>query len=136
MSAFVLDASVAADWLLEDEADPIAATALGLLKREGAIVPDLWHFEMRNTLLVAERRGRLASDEVEERVDAIKTLPVSTDEEPNLDAAFALAREYGLSFYDAIYLELATRREVEIATLDAALVRTAVAEGLSVVGYD
>lgn len=42
-----------------------------------------------------------------ERLNALYDLPIRTDTEPDLDIAFALAERHGLSFYDAIYLELA-----------------------------
>ena len=98
-----------------------------------ALVPQLWHLEVRNALLVAERRGRIRADEVEERLRCLLELPVKTDTEPNLETAFALARGRHLSFYDALYLELALRCGGALATLDAALARAAVAEGLSLV---
>ncbi len=88
---------------------------------------------MRNALLVAERRARLGADEVNRRLQALATLPVHTDDEPRLDAALALARTHHLSIYDALYLELAQRHAAAIATLDAALARAAVAEGLALV---
>lgn len=60
-------------------------------------------------------------------------LPIKTDAEPNLVAAFALARRRRLSFYDAVYLELALRCGGALATLDAALARAGIAEGLALV---
>ena len=93
-------------------------------------MPDLWHLETRNTLLVAERRGRLSAGGVKERLDALKSLPIRTDEEPDLQSAFDLARAHELSFYDALYLELAKRESAELATLDGVLGQAAVAEGV------
>lgn len=98
-----------------------------------ALVPQLWHLEVRNALLAAERRGRINVDEVEERLRFLLELPVKTDTEPNLKAVFALARARHLSLYDALYLELAIRCECALATLDAALARAAVAEGIPLV---
>ena len=95
MSAFVLDASVIAAWLLG-----------------------------------AERRGRIGAGEIEERLRFLQELPIRTDAEPDFETAFALARTSYLSFYDALYLELARRCDVALATLDTALARAAVAEGL------
>ncbi len=88
---------------------------------------------MCNALLVAERRDRIAADEVNERLRALAALPIHTDDEPHLDVALALARTHGLSIYDALYLELAQRRTAALATLDAALARAAVAAGLALV---
>ena len=132
MSRIVLDASVASDWLLDDEFDPRASNALTWLRRDGAVVPQLWHYEMRNALLTAERRGRVSKDEIAERLDSLRRLPILTDQEADLQAAFDLAREHSLSFYDALYLELAKRRDVPLATLDAQLTRAAAAERVEV----
>ena len=54
-----------------------------------------------------------------------------------MDIAFTLAERHGLSFYDAIYLELAKRHTAPLATLDKALPRAAAYEGLHLVcGHD
>ena len=130
MSGLVVDASVVVAWLFDDENEPRADRMLERLEEDGALVPQLWHLETRNSLLTAERRGRLSSGEVKERLDALKGLPIRTDEEPDLQSAFDLARAHELSFYDALYLELAKREGAELATLDGALGRAAVAEGV------
>ena len=130
MSGLVVDASVVVAWLFDDENEPRADRMLERLEEDGALVPQLWHLETRNSLLTAERRGRLSSREVKERLDALKGLPIRTDEEPDLQSAFDLARAHELSFYDALYLELAKREGAELATLDGALGRAAVAEGV------
>ena len=132
MSRLVLDASVAASWLLEDEFDPGTEAAIVQLSEEGAVVPPLWHYEVRNTLLVAERRGRLSGSDAVQLLDRLTWLPIETDREADLMVAFNLARDHGLSFYDAMYLELATRSDAPLATLDAKLARAAAAEGLEV----
>ena len=82
-------------------------------------------------LLVAERRGLLSAPNraVDERLNALKGLPIRTDDEPDLQSAFDLARAHNLSFYDALYLELAKRESAELATLDVALGQAAGAEG-------
>ena len=128
MSGLVVDASIVISWLFADEEEPRADMALERLKEDGALAPYLWHLETRNTLLVAERRGRLSAGAVDEMLDALKGLPIRTDEEPDLQSAFNLARSHGLSFYDALYLELAKRESAELATLDGALGQAAVAE--------
>ena len=131
MSGLVVDASVVVAWLFDDEDEPRADRLLGQLVEDGALVPQLWHLETRNSLLTAERRGRLSAEEVKERLDALKGLPIATDEEPDLQSAFELARAHELSLYDALYLELAKREGAELATLAGPLGRAAVAEGVS-----
>lgn len=130
MSGLVVDASVVIAWLFDDEEEPRADLVLERLVEEGALAPYLWHLETRNALLVAERRGRLYAREVIERLDALKGLPIRTDEDPDLQSAFNLARTHNLSIYDALYLELAKRENAELATLDTALGQAAVAEGV------
>ena len=130
MTGLVVDASVVIAWLFDDDEQPRSDRVLKRLEEAGAFVPQLWHLETRNSLLTAERRGRLSASEVNERLDALKVLPIQTDEEPDLQVAFDLARMHGLSFYDAIYVELARRLSAELATLDAALGRAAAAEGI------
>ena len=100
------------------------------LEEDGALAPHLWHLETRNTLLVAERRGRVSAAGIRERLDALRGLPIRTDADPDLQSAFDLARAHELSIYDAMYLELAKRESAELATLDGALGRAAAAEGV------
>ena len=133
MSHFVLDASVAVAWLLSEKTASKAERALLRLEDEEALVPHLWHLELRNGLLVASRRGRLTADDLTERLNALRGLPIRTDTEPDLTIAFALAEKHGLSFYDAVYLELAIRHSAPMATLDRTLARAAEAEGLHLI---
>ena len=132
MSGLVVDASIVVAWLFDDEDESLADRALVRLEEDGATVPQLWHLETRNSLLTAERRGRLSSREVMDRMDALTDLPIRTDEEPDLQSAFDLARAHGLSLYDAMYLELARRESAELVTLDRTLGRAAAAEGVLV----
>ena len=133
MSAFVLDASVAITWLLDDEANPLADAARWRIADGGAFVPQVWHLEVRNALLVAERCRRISADGATARLRSLKELPIYTDVNPDLETAFELARGHHLAIYDAVYLELASRRNEALATLDVALVRAATAEGLPLV---
>ena len=56
-------------------------------------------------------------------------MPSQTDAQANLDAAFDLARLYGLTMYDAMYLELALRHRLPLATLDRQLAQAAADAG-------
>ena len=126
--SFVLDASVAVAWLLDDENEPRAEAPLKRLGAETALVPLVWHVEVRSALLGAERRGRLRPVDVDVRLRQIDGLPVHTDAAPSFEAAFALARTRRLTVYDALYLELALRAGAPLATLDNALAAAARAE--------
>ena len=132
-SVVVVDASLAASWLFDDEGDPRAAATLTALETMPGVVPRLWHYEMRNILLTARRRQRITSEGLKDRLAALVDLPLETDPDPDLNDAMALADEHGLTFYDALYLELAARRSAQLAALDAALLRAARARGLAVI---
>jgi predicted nucleic acid-binding protein len=131
MTVLVVDASVSASWLFDDEDEPLATSALAELENAEGIVPQLWHYEMRNILLVARRRQRISGAGLADRLSALAELPLATDVDPDLDRAMELAERHGLTFYDALYLELALRRDAPLATLDAALQRAAKSEGLA-----
>ena len=130
MTDFVLDASVALAWFLDDEQAPQADNARGRLIRDKAFVPGLWRLEVRNGLIIAERRGRLSATRMNECLEALKWLPIQTDSEVVLEMVISLARMHKLSVYDAVYLELAKRRNAALASLDGALLRAAAKEGV------
>ena len=66
MSGFVLDASVALRWFLDNPLPSYAKRVMQLvIKGQRAVVPALWHLEMSNGLAVAERRSILTSADVE-----------------------------------------------------------------------
>lgn len=123
----MVDPSTVLAWLFDNENQPRADGVLEHLKEDGASIPQLWHLEIQISLLTAERRGRLSSSDVDERLNALKELPIQTDERPELLSTFDLARRYGLSFYDAPYLELAKRQHAELSTLEGALARASAA---------
>lgn len=133
MTPFVLDASVASALLLDENEGTQAEPALARMQSGKALVPLLWHLEVRNSLLSASRRGRLSGAKLAERLEDLQDLPLSTDSDLDLDVAFRLAEKHELSIYDAVYLELAKRHAVPIATLDKSLSRAADRENLSLV---
>ncbi len=130
MTVLVIDSSVAVAWLLEDENEPRAIIALDAVNEEGGFVPAIWHAEVRNAMLTAERSGRVSDDKIANISRIIEELPIDTDSQPDFDAAMDLARKHRLSFYDAVFLELAKRLSAQLATLDRALARAARSEGV------
>ena len=130
--SFVLDASVTMAWILDDEKSPEADAALARLPYGGAIVPYFWHIEIRNALLLAERRNRIVRDVAMQWLDKLAAQPIETDTALDLKAAYNLAQAHQLTFYDAVYLELALRRNAMLATLDRALGRAAGSAGVTV----
>ena len=120
-----------ANWLLDDEREPRAEVAVVRLEDAPGLVPELWHYEIRNVLLVASRRRRMPDKARARHMAAIASLPFETDTSADLASAFALALKHSLSFYDALYLELACRRRGVLATFDGRLRTAAQAEGVA-----
>lgn len=72
-------------------------------------MPQHWRFEVANSLLFAERRGRLLPGRARLRLRSLYDLAIEFDDSSDLETALALAFEHSLTIYDAIYLELALR---------------------------
>ena len=128
MSIFVLDCSVAAAWLFEDEASPETDALLDRLADGPALVPLHWRLELANVLVQAERRRRITPAQVATSVDFVERLPIEVDAETerrSFREVLALARSANLTSYDAAYLELALRKGLDLATQDRALVQAA-----------
>lgn len=134
MSEVILDASITTGWLLEDEQDRLSLAVQAQVHRAGAIVPRHWHFEVANSLLFAERRGRLQPGGAKIQLRSLGDLPVSLDDSPDIELSLDLAASQGLTFYDAVYLELALRTGLPLATLDSDLIRVAPGSGVELFG--
>jgi predicted nucleic acid-binding protein len=132
--AFVLDASIAACWLLPDETHDVATAALDLLAHEPAIAPTIWWYEMRNVLLSCERRRRFGVDRTEAALSVLAGLPITIEPVTDGLGVLELARRHRLSAYDAAYLALARHRRFALATLDGALATAAQAEQVTLIG--
>jgi predicted nucleic acid-binding protein len=131
---FVLDASIALAWAFVDEDDPRATAALARIRTDEALVPSIWWFEIRNTLVVNERRGRLMEADTAAFLRTLSRLAVTIDRQPGDAEILTLARRHRLSVYDAAYLELAQRDTIPLATLDRELIGAARAERISLIG--
>jgi predicted nucleic acid-binding protein len=132
--AFVVDASVAASWAFSDEGHPVAAKALNQLRVEPAQVPSLWWFEVRNTLVANERRGRISEADTAAFLLDVGRLAIVFDRSPEDSTTLALARRHRLTVYDASYLELALRLGLPLAALDRELREAAAASGVALFG--
>jgi predicted nucleic acid-binding protein len=131
----VIDSSLAAAWCFGDEATPQANALLRHLKDKRGLVPALWHFEMTNMLVQAERRKRIGSDDATALLTFFDSLPIDTDSEAPASRrrdVWILARRHKLTSYDAAYLELAIRTGMPLATCDEALAAAAIECGVSV----
>ena len=133
LPALVLDASVAVGFLLPDEAPRAAREVLSRISRDGALVPATWPVEVGNSLLIQNRRGRLTMYAVDAGLARLTALEIEVDLETSDGGwrrAIPLAIRHHLTLYDAVYLELALRAALPLATFDKALRRAAEAAGV------
>ena len=129
---FVLDASVALAWCFEDEVTPAVESLFQDVARKGALVPALWRLEVGNGLQVGVRRGRLSPSQRDRLLGVFDRLDIRTDPETDRYAwttTVHLADRFGLTLYDASYLELAQRLTLTLATQDQALFQAAKKNG-------
>jgi predicted nucleic acid-binding protein len=129
---FVLDASVAICWAMHDESDARADAARTRAMIDRPIVPALWWYEVRNILVLNERRGRISEADSERFIESTGALP-HTAFPQDIRETLRLARNYRLSVYDSAYLALAKTEGIPLATLDRALEAAARAEGVEIV---
>ena len=128
---FVVDCSVVVRWFLPDEATPYTEAAFALLAQQDAVVPALWLSEFANVFLKLERQCRLKPEQAAGAIQRIAALGLQVDRQtPDPQRLFELARLYGLSAYDATYLELALRRGLPLACWDGGLRTAAERAGL------
>ena len=138
MSSFVLDASVGLRWFLDNPLPSYAKRVMQLvIKGQRAVVPALWHLEMSNGLAVAERRSILTSADVEHALLQLEQLLARAIETDNalisISQCLSTARAFQLSAYDAVYLDLARREKLPLASLDERLRSAAKPAGVPLV---
>ena len=134
---FVIDCSLAMAWLFKDEATPKTADLLNRLARETALVPAWWFIEITNVLALAERKGRITRAQSEAFITDLGRLELEVDDEAPARAfthLLALCRTHRLTSYDAMYLDLAVRRHLPLATLDDDLRKAAKQLGVRLLG--
>ena len=131
---FVLDNSVVCGWFLENQATPYTEAIAVRLQDDRACVPPLWELECTNVLRTACLRQRMHVRDAQAVVAQLTSLPIDVDRQPVLPSeVLALALRFGLTTYDAAYLELALRLQLPIATLDGPLGEAALACGVGLV---
>lgn len=122
----VVDASVALSWRFADESNAYSDAALRHAALRGCVVPAIWPLEVANVLAIAERKGRGNRNSTDRYLRIVSELRIAVDPVDAEDVfgdVLDLAREEGLSAYDASYLALAIRRDLALATLDERLRR-------------
>ena len=121
---FVVDTSIVMAWCFKDENDDHADAILDLLQNSNTVVPSIWPLEITNVLLVAERKKRLKRKDGYRFLSLLAELPITVEQDSYqrmFGEIFALAHMYGLSSYDASYLDLAMRKGIPLATADKTL---------------
>ena len=135
--SLVVDASIALSWHFEDETSPYAEKALNAVVTDGAFVPFHWKAEIANGLLMGMRRKRITAEDRNQILGDLEKLKLEYDSgglENVWSVVSQLAESHGLTVYDAIYLELALRLGLQIATLDKKLETASKALGINWTG--
>ncbi len=133
-AGFIADSSVAIAWVVLSQSSPETDQLLDEIRAGTSfVVPVFWMFEAANALLALRRRQRIQGDEyIQGLLDLADSRPIVDDEGPAraFDAISKLAEKHGLTVYDAVYLELALRRRLPLATRDAAVNKAAKRAGV------
>jgi predicted nucleic acid-binding protein len=127
----VPDVSAILGQALDDEDATFAESVIAAIARDEAVVPTLFWYEIRNVLVLAERRKRIAAARTTAFLSDLALLQFSVDDLPREASVLDLARRRSLTVYDAAYLELAQRTGAPLATLDHALRVAAKKEGIA-----
>lgn len=136
--SFVLDNSVAMLWLLP-QSNPagigMAERVLDQLTHADAVVPSLWRLEASNVIAKSLRLKKVTQAQASAFIALLDDLNIEIDDQTDrraLHDTLDVAWRYGLSAYDAAYLELALRKNMAIATLDEKLAAAATEAGVQV----
>ena len=121
MNTFVIDASIAVKWVVEEDGTP---EALALRQRAKLIAPDLLVAECANILWKKVQRNELSKEEalLAARLlqgAEIELLPTRS----LLEAAMRIAIDLDHPAYDCLYLALAIENDCPFATADERLLR-------------
>ncbi len=135
--SLVLDSSAALAWIFGDETTEAIRDLFDQVAESGAVVPALWRLEVANSLTVAVRRGRIDASFRRAALADLALLDITADKSTDDHAwteTLELADRFGLTLYDAAYLELAQRRALPLATLDDDLRAAARVLGMQIRG--
>ena len=136
MDGFVLDVSACMPWCCEDEATAVSEELLQrAAQREVLHVPSLWPWEIMNAVAVSVRRQRVTPERAKQFFEQLAAFNFDIAAAPSLGEfgeLSVLASRHQLTAYDVSYLNLARQLALPLATLDEALKKAALAEGLKV----
>ncbi|HET6607150.1 MAG TPA: type II toxin-antitoxin system VapC family toxin [Rhodopila sp.] len=135
----VIDASLTLTWYFDDETTPATEAVLDRVSEAGAVVPGLWRLEVANAFQSALRRKRIPRDYRDQSLTELTQLPITIDADTDTYAwttTLRLAERFGLTIYDAAYLELAQRCRLPLATLDKELRKAAAGLDIALLGLE
>jgi predicted nucleic acid-binding protein len=135
--SLVLDSSVTLAWVYSDETTDAVVEVFDLLRQGAAWVPALWRLEVANALQMGIRRKRHDEEFRDATLADLSRLPIHIDTETDQQAwgsTLDIASLHNLTLYDAAYLELAVRRNLPLATLDAELRKAAERQRVKLLG--
>ena len=120
MSVYVVDASVAAKWFLDE---PHSDAALAVLSDRNQLhAPDFFLMEIDSVLCKWIRRGEITEAEGSRIRTTLREFPVQRHNFlPLLDPAYAMANHTGRSLYDCLYVALAVLLGGQVVTADRRL---------------
>lgn len=128
----VIDTSVAMAACLSDEMYHRQATLLLSQAQEPpGIVPALFWSEVRNVLLKSERGGRIVGGASHLHLPYLRRFRLEVDTDQGDNDVLSIASRYGLTGYDAEYLETAIRRNARLVTFDKKLLSAAKRAGVA-----
>jgi len=119
--SFVIDSSLTLAWVYADERTEEIERILDLVHGMGAWVPAIWHLEIANALQQSMKQRRIDKRGRAQALANLGEMNIAVDPRTNDFAwsdTLSLADRFGLSSYDASYLELARRKAFPLATLD------------------
>ena len=135
--SLVLDASLTMSWYFDDENTPATDALLDQVSDAGAVVPSVWRLEVASAFQIAIRRKRIDNDFRGRALTELMLMPITIDPDTDIYAwstTLRLAERFGLTVYDAAYLELAQRRNLPLASLNEPLRGAAHALGVPLLG--
>ncbi|MCU1326102.1 MAG: hypothetical protein JWN34_1472 [Bryobacterales bacterium] len=124
----MLDASVAAKWVLPAKDEPLVDEAIALLERYAAglvtlVVPDLFWPEIANLIWKAARNERISVPFASEQLNWLQELRLRTaPSAPLVNSAMQIAVVERRAVYDSLYVALAVSRGLSFVTADERLV--------------
>jgi predicted nucleic acid-binding protein len=136
-ATLIIDCSITMSWCFPDEATKASAKIQDRLADESALVPAHWFLEVTNVLAMAEKRKRITSANSDDFLQLLSLFDLEVDEESPqraFDQLLDVCRKFGLTSYDAAYLDLAARRQLPLASLDDDLRAAAAKIGIKSLG--